>query len=124
MTATTLAIRIDMPPTGELETTGDGKSPTQAQMDEEFQARQKFIDTVSPLFKAAAGRLLRTGVVSQIELLGHEEWGQLNHYLVLVRVAAGGTGIPGAISELLPPDAQVSVVNLTTLQDWPEPDPA
>jgi hypothetical protein len=44
----TLAISIVFPPTGELETTGHGTSPTQAQMDEEMEARRNFIDTVSP----------------------------------------------------------------------------
>ena len=43
----TLAISIDLPPTGELETTGNGTSPTQSQMDEETKTRQHFVDTVA-----------------------------------------------------------------------------
>jgi hypothetical protein len=35
----TMAISIDLPPAGELETSGDGSSPTDAQMAEELQAR-------------------------------------------------------------------------------------
>jgi hypothetical protein len=33
-----------LPSTGELETTGDGTSPTQAQMDEEMESRRDIID--------------------------------------------------------------------------------
>jgi hypothetical protein len=41
----TLVISIDLPPTGELETSGNGWSgpPTDAQMAEETQARQNFL---------------------------------------------------------------------------------
>ena len=38
----TVVITIDLPPTGELETSGDGTAPTDAQMAEESQARQEF----------------------------------------------------------------------------------
>jgi hypothetical protein len=48
-----LTISIDLPPAGELETTGDGTSPTQAQMDEEMKARQDFIDVASALSRNA-----------------------------------------------------------------------
>lgn len=82
----TLAISVDdMPPIGELETTGAGTSPTQAQMDEETQARQNFIDIVSPHLKSLpAGSPHRASNVSSIELLGLNVWSQLNHYLLHV----------------------------------------
>ena len=50
----TLAISIDLPPTGELETTGNGTSPTQSQMDEETKTRQHFVDTVASYLALAA----------------------------------------------------------------------
>src|SRR4029077_11115093 len=52
----TLAITIDLPPTGELETSGNGSSPTQAQQDEEMKARQYFIDLVSPYLESLPER--------------------------------------------------------------------
>ncbi len=119
---TTLAIRIDMPPEGELETSGHGSQPTQAQMDEENRARQKFIDIVAPVLAERPGRPSRTGVVSRIELLGLDVWSELNHYLVLVTVAAGAVGITGALEAVLPPGAQVSAGGeFRSLWEWPDP---
>ena len=122
----TLAISIDLPPTGELEISGDGTSPTQAQMAEETQARQNFIDVVSPYFKSLPGRPPhRSGNVSRIELLGREVWSQLNHYLLLVTVDIGEAGIDQDLSALLPQGSQVSVVGaFGSVQEWPEPHPA
>jgi len=40
----TIVVSILLPPTGELENSGDGSSPTDEQMSEELQARQDFID--------------------------------------------------------------------------------
>src|ERR1700712_670553 len=54
--ATTLAISIDLPPVGELETSGNGSSPTDAQMAEEEKARQKFLDAVSPFLASVPKR--------------------------------------------------------------------
>ena len=50
----TLAITIDVPPIGELEISGNGSSPTNAQMAEEKQARKKFLDVVSPYLRVVA----------------------------------------------------------------------
>ena len=119
----TLAISIDLPPTGELETAGNGTSPTQAQMDEETRARQHFVDMVTSYLKS----LLRTprhraGNVTRVELLGRNVFSQLNHYLLLVTVDIGDPGIQGHLSALLPQGTQISVVGeFTPVKEWPEP---
>jgi hypothetical protein len=117
-----LAITIDMPPTGELEITGDGTSPTQAQMDEEMQARDDFLDLVSPFLKSLPERhLQRAGNVSHVQLLGRNVWSELNHYLVLITVDIGGQNIAGQLAEILPQGAQVSLTgDLNSLREWPE----
>ena len=122
----TLAISIDLPPTGDLETTGNGTSPTQAQMDEETRARQTFIDIVASYLKSLPARPPhRAGNVSRVELLGRDVWSQLNHYLLLVTVDIGDAGIEEELSALLPQGAQVSVVGeFAPVQEWPEPNPA
>jgi hypothetical protein len=98
----TLAISIVLPPTGELETTGDGTSPTQAQMEEEMEARRNFIDTVSPYLKSLPERPPhRAGNVSRVELLGRDVWSQLNRYLLLVTVDIGDPGIEQELSAFL-----------------------
>jgi len=119
----TLAISIVLPPTGELETTGDGTSPTQAQMDEEMKARRDFIDTVSPYLKSLPERSPhRAGNVSRVELLGRDVWSELNRYLLLVTVDIGDPGIEQELSALLPQGTQVSGLgDFNSLQEWPEP---
>jgi len=118
-----LAISIVLPPTGELETTGDGTSPTQAQMDEEMEARRNFIDTVSPYLKSLPERPPhRAGNVSRVELLGRDVWSQLNRYLLLVTVDIGDPGIEQELSAFLPQGTQVSSLgDFDSLQEWPEP---
>jgi len=51
-----MAISIDLPPVGELETSGNGSSPTDAQMAEEEKVRQKFLDAVSPFLASVPKR--------------------------------------------------------------------
>jgi hypothetical protein len=118
--ATTLAISIDLPPTGELETSGNGSSPTDAQMAEEEKARQKFFDTISPFLASVPKRPLhRQGNVTSIELLGTGVWSRLNHYLLLVSVDIGDPGIDGELSALLPKGSKVTVVgSYQPLQTW------
>ena len=118
-----LAISIVLPPTGELEKTGDGTSPTQAQMDEEMKARDDFIGTVSPYLKSLPERPPhRAGNVSHVELLGRGVWSQLNHYLLLVTVDIGDPGIEQELSALLPPGTQIlGLGDFGPLQEWPEP---
>jgi hypothetical protein len=118
----TLAISIDLPPTGELETSGDGSSPTDAQMAEEMKARENFLDTVSSYLESLPNRPpRRAGNVSRVELLGRGVWSQLNHYLLLVTVDIGETGIDQQLLAMLPRGSQVSVVGtFDSLQTWPE----
>ena len=118
----TLAISIDMPPTGELETSGDGTSPTDAQMAEETHARENFLDIVSSYLKSLPKRPpRRAGNVSRVELLGRGVWSQLNHYLLLVTVDIGNAGIDQDLSALLPRGSHVAVVGaFNSLQTWPE----
>jgi hypothetical protein len=122
-TVATLAISIVLPPTGELETTGDGSSPTQAQMDEEMKARSAFVDTVSPYLKSLPERSPhRAGNVSRVELLGRDVWSELNHYLLLATVDIGDPGIEQELSALLPHGTQISGLgDFNSLQEWPEP---
>lgn len=122
----TLAITIDLPPTGELETSSDGTSPTQDQMDQETQARQNFIDVVSPYLKSLPERPPhRAGNVSHVELLGRDVWSQLNHYLLLITIDIGEACIDQELTALLPPGSQVSMASVfDPVQEWPEPRPA
>ena len=117
----TLAITIDLPPTGELETSGDGTSPTQAQTDEEMQARQDFIDLISPYLKSLPERPpRRAGNVTHVKLLGRDVWSELNHYLLLITIDITDGGIDRELASLLPEGSQVSVVGVVgPLQQWP-----
>ena len=83
----TLAISIDLPPAGELETAGNGTSPTQAQMDEETRARHHFVDTVTSYLKSLPETSPhRAGNVTRVVLLGRNVFTQFNHYLLHVTV--------------------------------------
>jgi len=117
----TLVISIDLPPTGELEISGDGSSPTDAQMAEETQARQNFVGLVSPYFESLLKRPpRRQGNVGGVELLGYNIWSQFNHYLLLVTFDVGETGIDQDLSALLPQGSQVSVVGASFVPvEWP-----
>jgi len=120
----TLAISIDLPPTGELETSGKGWSVTDAQMAEETQARQNFLDLVSPYFESLLKRPPRRAYnVLRVELLGGDVWSELNHYLLLVDIDIGDLGIDQELSALLPKGSQVSVVgrDLEPVQEWTGP---
>jgi hypothetical protein len=117
-----LTISIQLPPTGELEISGNGSSPTDDQMAEELQARQNFLDIVSPFFETLPNRPpRRSGNVSRVELLGGGVWSQLNRYLLLVDVDIGEPRIDQELLALLPPGSKVSVVGaFDALQTWPE----
>src|SRR4051794_11232207 len=70
-----VVIRIDVPPKGVLEVTGKGSAPTDEQMREEKQARQEFLDAVSPTFASLPSRpSTRSGNVLRVELLGTNVW--------------------------------------------------
>jgi hypothetical protein len=121
----TVAISIDLPPTGELETSGDGTAPTDVQMAEESQARQQFLDLVSPYLKSLPKRPPhRSGNISRVELLGREVWSQLNHYLLLVTVDIGDPRMD-ELPALLPEGSQVATIgSFGSLEEWSESDSA
>src|SRR6266511_6053204 len=116
----TVAIRIDMPPKGILEVTGDGSAPTDEQMREELEDRQEFLDAVVPTLASLPGRPpRRAGNVERVELLGTDVWSEVNHYLLLVTVDIGDPGIDFA--SLLPAGGEAAMVgSYASLQSWPE----
>ncbi len=120
----TLAIDITVPPTGELEISGDGTAPTDAQAEEESRVRQEFLDLVAPYLASLPARPPhRAGNVSRVELLGEGVWSQLNHYLLLVTIdiGEGGVGIDAGLLDLLPAGSRVDVVGTFAgpLGQWP-----
>ena len=113
----TAVIRIDMPPKGVLETTGQGSAPTDEQMAEEQRARQAFLDAVTPALAALPGRPpKRAGNVSQVQLLGADVWSRLNHYLVIVTVDIGDPNIDW--SAFLPHGARSGRGSYAPLLEW------
>jgi hypothetical protein len=116
----TMAISVHLPPVGELEITGNGSSPTDAEMAEEMQARQKFLDLVSPFFEKLPNRPAhRSGNVSRVELLGGGVWSQLNRYLLLVDVDIGDPRIDQELLAILPAGSKVSVVGaFDAIETW------
>ena len=119
----TTTIRIDLPPVGELETSGDGRSPTDAQMAEETKARQDFLDILSPYVAEVLSRpLRRAGNVTHVQLLGGDVWSQLNHYLLLVTTDSAAPRFAGELLALLPEGSQASDLGaFGPLQEWPAP---
>jgi hypothetical protein len=107
----TQAISIEVPPVGELETSGEGSSPTQAQMDEETAARNRLLKIVSPFLDSLSGRPpQRSGNVSAYDLLGGKVWSRLNHYLLLLTVDVADSRVADELSKLLPQGSNVSVL--------------
>jgi hypothetical protein len=118
----TLVISIDLPPTGELETSPNWSgAATDAQMAEETQARQNFLGLVSPYFESLLKRpARRQGNVGGVELLGCDQWSQFNHYLLLVTFDIGEPVSVSDLSALLPQGSQVSVVGASFAPvEWP-----
>ena len=115
----TAFIRVDLPPTGVLEITGNGSSPTDEQMAEEQQARQAFLDVVTPKLAALPGRPpKRAGNISRVELLGSSVWSRLNHYLLVVTYDIGRLNVDWA--SILPPRAKVATIDdaYAPLHEW------
>jgi hypothetical protein len=107
----TLAISIQVPPIGELETSGDGSSPTQAQMDEEMAARDSLLRIVSPFLDSLPRRPPhRSGNVSGFDLLGGKVWSRLNQYLLLLTVDIADSRVSDELSNLLPQGSKISVL--------------
>jgi hypothetical protein len=89
-------------------------------MDEELEARRKFLDTVSPYFEALPNRPpRRAGNISRVELLGRKVWSKLNHYLVLATIDTEIAPIDQELSELLPKGSRVSILGtFESLHAW------
>ena len=118
---TRLVVKIDAPPQGELETGGDGTSPTDEQMAEEQQIRQRFLDGLSPYLESLPQRPPhRAGNVNHVELLGRDTWSEMNHYLVVIHVDIGNVDL-SELTTNLPPGSEVSVVggDYETIDEWP-----
>ena len=114
------SIKVDMPPKGALEEGEDSGELTDEAMDEERRYRQEFLDYVSPKLAALPGRPpRRSGNVTRVEIHGADKWSTLNPYLLRVMVDIGGPGFK--VEEVLPPEAEVTVIGAYDLLDaWPK----
>ena len=115
-----LIVKIDAPPQGELETSGNGSNPTDDQMAEEQRFRQSFLDGVSPYLESIPQRgFHRSGNVSRVELLGKEVWSEMNHYLVILEVDIGDVDL-SELASYLPQGSKVEVVggNYDSISEW------
>ncbi|HST80198.1 MAG TPA: nuclear transport factor 2 family protein [Kineosporiaceae bacterium] len=117
-----LVIRFDVPPSGELETTGNGTSPSDAAMVEELAAREAVLEAVSPYLASLPDRPPhRSGNVSAVELLGQDTWSALNHYLLILHVDIGTPQLDG-LPPLLPEGSTVQPIgDYQPLRCWPDP---
>jgi hypothetical protein len=113
----TLMCRIDMPPKGVLEASQENPELTDDLMDEELRIRQEFLDDISPRLTALPARPLhRSGNVSHVELLGANEWTNLNHYLVVLSV---DIGIPRDLESIVPAGGEMTLIGpYTSLESW------
>ena len=66
----------------------------------------------------------RSGNVSRVELRGANEWSNLNHYLVILRV---DIGIPRKLEDIVPPGGEMTIMGpYGSLESWErtrEPEP-
>jgi hypothetical protein len=116
-----VAIKVELPPKGELETKGGGESPTDEQMQEESRIRQDYIDSITPTIEAAIkSSPHRSGNVTRVELLGTDVWSQMNPYLVLVSVDIGDPRLD--VNALAPGGTATVVGSYASLGAWPEKD--
>jgi hypothetical protein len=115
-----LVVKIDAPPQGELETSGNGTNPTDDQMAEEQRFRQSFLDGVSAYLESIPQRgFHRSGNVSRVELLAKEIWSEMNHYLLILEVDIGDVDLSELTSHL-PEGSKVEVVggNYDSISEW------
>jgi hypothetical protein len=121
---TRLLVKIDAPPQGELETSGNGSNPTDDQMAEEQRYRQEFLGGVSPYLESLPQRPFhRAGNVSHVELLGKDIWSEMNHYLLVLQVDIGRVDL-SELSDHLPPGSEVNVVggDYQHINEWSRSD--
>ncbi|MFH8386390.1 hypothetical protein ACH4E7_36615 [Kitasatospora sp. NPDC018058] len=116
MTAT---YQIDTPATG-IEQSDDVPGPTDEQMAQEEQARQAFLDAVSPHLAALPGAPKhRFGNVSKVEPFGGDTWADMNRYLLVLTVDLGAPPIP--FDSFLPPGSTVTEVGVyAPMAQWPD----
>jgi hypothetical protein len=118
---TRLLVKIDAPPQGALETSGNGTNPTDDQMAEEQRIRQSFLDGVSPYLESLPKRPPhRAGNVTHVELLGRDVWSEMNHYLAVLNVDIGNVDL-SELAAHLPPGSEVNVVggDYQPIDEWP-----
>lgn len=115
-------IRLEAAPTG-IEVSGEGTNPSDEQMREEQEARQRFLDFVEPRLADLPNRpAARAGNVSGVELMGASEWSKLNHYLLLLDFDVGRPRLE--LDELLPPGTTATEVGAySSLGTWPPEEP-
>jgi hypothetical protein len=119
-----VVVKIDAPAQGELETGGNGTSPSDEQMAEEQRIRQSFVDGLSPYLESLPKRPFhRAGNVSHVELLGKGIWSQMNHYLLVLEVDIGNVDL-SELAAHLPPGSEMTVVggDYRTLNEWTRAD--
>jgi hypothetical protein len=113
----TIVVRIDMPASD-----GGGSAPTDEQMEQEQEARQKFLDELAPKLEALVNRPpRRAGNIVRIELLGGNEWSTLNRYLLLISTDIGEPDL--GLADLVPAGGDAEVLasgSYRSLQQWPE----
>jgi hypothetical protein len=116
-----LIVHIDVPPSGELEVTGDGSSPTDEQMAEETAARERILDALQPYLSSLPERPPhRSGNVSRVQLLGEDTWSNMNHYAAIVTVDIGDPGLKEGLLGVLPDGSTVDVKGgFGDLEEWP-----
>ena len=116
-----LVIRFDVPPSGELETTGNGTSPSDAAMAEELAARDAVLDALSPYLASLPSRPpRRQGNVSAVELLGQDIWSIMNHYLLVLHVDVGTPQLD-ELPPLLPAGSTMERIgDYAPLRRWPD----
>ena len=116
-----LIVQIDVPAVGELELTGQGSNPTDAQMAEETAARHRTLDALRSYLSALPERPPhRAGNVTRVELLGGNTWSKLNHYAVLVTVDIGDPGLEHELGRILPEGSTIVVRGtFEALEEWP-----
>jgi hypothetical protein len=119
-----LIIQIDVPAVGELELTGQGHNPTDAQMAEETAAREQTLETLRPYLSSLPERPpRRSGNVSRVQLLGGNTWSKLNHYTAIVTVDIGTPPLDEEIEKILPAGSQVVMSgSFEELDEWPTPE--
>jgi hypothetical protein len=116
---------ITAPPVGELETSGEGSSPTDEQMSEEQASRDETIARLRPYLESLPQvPPHRMGNVTDVQLLGNNTWSNLNRYVVILTVDIGDPGVEAALLGVLPAGSTVEVFSdYALIDEWHEAAP-